>query len=72
MIKIAISQAAYDALASAIPHGSVAFEKELDANGQCHVRLNRTVVSRLRALRGSGESYSDVIIALASDASSDA
>ena len=67
MIKIGISQAAYDALASAIPQGSVVFEKELDANGQCHVRLNRTVVARLRALRGPGESYSDVILALAKE-----
>jgi hypothetical protein len=65
MIRIAITQAAYDALASTIPLGSVAFEKELDANGQCHVRLNRAEVDRLRSLRGAGESYSDVILRIA-------
>jgi hypothetical protein len=52
---------------STIPPGSVAFEKELGANGQCHVRLNRAVVDRLNALRGPGESYSDVILRLAAD-----
>ena len=61
MVRIAISAEAYDALASTIRLGSVVFEKELDANGQCHVRLNRAVVDRLRAMRGVGESYSDVI-----------
>jgi hypothetical protein len=72
MIRIAITQAAFDALASTIPLGSVVFEKELDANGQCHVRLNRAVVNRLRALRGPGESYSDVILRIAADARSEA
>jgi hypothetical protein len=65
MIRVAISAEAFEALASTIPLGSVVFEKELDANGQCHVRLNRAVVERLRSLRGPGESYSDVILRLA-------
>jgi hypothetical protein len=67
VIRIAISQAAYDALASTIPLGSVVFEKEHYANGQCHVRLNRAVVNRLRAMRGPGESYSDVILRVAKE-----
>jgi hypothetical protein len=67
MVRIAITVEAYDALASTIPVGSVVFDKELDANGQCHVRLNRAVVSRLKAMRGPGESYSDVILRLAAE-----
>jgi hypothetical protein len=67
MIRIAISAEAFEALASTIPLGSVLFEKELDANGQCHVRLNRAVVSRLKAMRGPGESYSDVILRIAAE-----
>ena len=67
MIRIPITVEAYDALASTIPPGSVVFEKEIDANGQCHVRLNRAVVDRLRSLRGAGESYSDVILRVAAE-----
>jgi hypothetical protein len=62
MIKIAITQAAFDAIASTLPLGSVGYEKELDAKGECHVWLETTVVNRLRAMRGLGESYSDVIV----------
>ena len=40
MIKIDITVEAYEAIASTVPLGAVAFEKRLDANGQCHVRLN--------------------------------
>jgi hypothetical protein len=64
VIRIAITVEAYDALASTIPLGSVVFERELDANGQCHVRLNHAVVARLRAMRGPGESLSDAILRL--------
>ena len=42
----------------------MAYEKELDERGECHVWLEPRVVDRLRAMRGPGESYSDVILRL--------
>jgi hypothetical protein len=64
MIGIAISQAAFEALAATLPLGSVAYEKELNERGECHVGVEPQVVNRLRAMRGPGESYSDVILRL--------
>ena len=65
MIRIAISQAAFDALASTLPLGSVSFENNTNERGERYVWLDRAVVDRLRALRGAGESYSDVILRVA-------
>jgi hypothetical protein len=65
MIRIAISQAAFEAIAATLPLGSVAYEAETDANGERLIWLPRAVVDRLRSLRGPGESYSDVILRLA-------
>ena len=65
MLRIAISTAALDAIARTMPFGSVNFEAGVDANGERYIWLPRAVVDRLRALRGSGESYSDVILRLA-------
>ena len=64
MIRISISPTAFDALAATLPLGSMAYEKELDERGECHVWLEPTVVNRLRAMRGQGESYSGVILRL--------
>ena len=64
MIKIAITVEAFKALAVTLPLGSVAYEKELNAKGECHVWLDPTVVSRLRAMRRPGENYSAVILRL--------
>lgn len=67
MIKIAITQAAYDAIASTLPLGTVAVEPEANEKGERYVWLAPAVVDRLRFLRGPGESYSDVILRLAED-----
>jgi hypothetical protein len=64
MIRIAITQAAFEAIAATLPLGSVAFEKELNAKGECHVWLDHAVVNRLRAMRGPKERYSEVILRL--------
>jgi hypothetical protein len=50
-----------------MPFGSVNFEAGVDANGQRYIWLPRAVVGRLRALRGPGESFSDVILRLAAE-----
>jgi hypothetical protein len=65
MIRITVNQAAFDAIASTLPLGSVAYEQEPDANGERQIWLAAAVVARLTALRGPGESYSDVILRLA-------
>ena len=41
------------------------------AQGEKLIRLDRAMVDRLRAMRGPGESYSDVIIRLVADAGSE-
>ena len=65
MVRIAISQAAFDAIASTLALGSVGYENETDEHGQRLIWLDRAIVDRLRSLRGPGESYSDVILRIA-------
>jgi hypothetical protein len=67
MIRIAISQAAFDAIASTLALGSVGYENKIDEEGRRLIWLDQAVVDRLRSLRGAGESYSDVIIRVASE-----
>jgi hypothetical protein len=64
VIRIAITQAAFDSVARTMPFGSVNFESGVDANGERFIWLPRAVVDRLRSLRGPGESYSDAILRL--------
>jgi hypothetical protein len=64
-IRLAITQAAFEAIASTLPPGSVTYEPGADANGMRYVWLPPFAVERLRFLRGPGESYSDVILRLA-------
>jgi hypothetical protein len=66
MIRIATSEAAFLAIASTMPLGSVGYEAEVGANGQRLIWFEPNVVDRLKALRAPGESYSDVILRLAS------
>jgi hypothetical protein len=68
MIKIAITQAAFDAICATLPLGSVNYENETTERGERYVWLDHGVVNRLRAMRGPGESFSDVIIRLAAAA----
>ena len=70
MIRISLSQAAYDAICATLPLGSVGYENKTNANGERLIWLEPAVIVRLRAMRGPGESYSDVILRLASDAKS--
>ena len=64
MIKIAISQAAFDAIAATLPLGSVNYENKNNGTRRTLVWLAREVVNRLRAMRGPGEGYSDAILRL--------
>jgi hypothetical protein len=67
MIQIAISVEAFEAIAQTPPLGNVSFENKIDENGDRLVWLDRAVVDRLRAMRGVGESYSDVILRIAKE-----
>jgi hypothetical protein len=51
-----------------LPLGSVAYEREANEKGERYLWLSRAVVDRLRSLRGPRESYSGVILRLASSA----
>jgi hypothetical protein len=64
MIRIAISQAAFEAIAATLALGSVGFENKIDENGNRLIWLDHAVVARLKAMRGPGESFSDVILRL--------
>ena len=68
MIRIAISQAAFEAICATLPLGSVSFENKVNERGCRLIWVERRVVDRLRALRGPGESYSEVILRLAAEA----
>jgi hypothetical protein len=67
MIKIAISVEAFEAIARTLPVGSVGCESEANERGERLVWLEPATVNRLSALRGPGESYSDVILWLAAN-----
>ena len=54
MIRISISAAAFDAIASTLPLGTTAFEPELGPNGERFVWLEPRFVDRLAAMRGPG------------------
>ena len=55
MVRIAITQAAFDAICGTLPHGSVGYENEANERGEKLIWLDHAVVSRLRTMRGLGE-----------------
>jgi hypothetical protein len=62
MIRIAITEAALVAVAKTMPEGTVLHVNR--RGGQSFVHLTEAIVDRLGAMRGPGESYSDVILRL--------
>jgi len=64
MMGIAVSPAAYAAIATALP-GSVAVESERVLNGDYFIWLEPSAIDRIAAVCQPGESYSDVILRLA-------
>ena len=67
MIRIAISEAAFQAIASTLPFGNVGYENGVNEKGERLIWLAPNLVDRLKAMRGPGESYSDVILRLAAE-----
>jgi hypothetical protein len=67
MVRIAITQAAFEAIAKTLLFGSVGYENKVNEKGERLIWLDPGVVDRLLSLRGPGESYSDVILRLAAE-----
>ena len=67
VIRIAITQAAFDAIAATLPLGSVSYENAVNERGERYVWLPPKVVDRLKAQRRPGESYSDVVLRIAAE-----
>ena len=65
MIRIAITEAAFDAIADTLPSGSTMYKAKASADGGRFVWLERRAVDQLYALRQRGEDLSDVILRLA-------
>jgi hypothetical protein len=68
VIRIAITPAAFEAIAATLPLGSVAVEPAVNERGEREIWLEEGVLNRLRLMRGPGESYSDVIVGVAAGA----
>jgi predicted CopG family antitoxin len=64
MVTISISEEAFAAIAATLADESRA-ETRPDGKGGFLITLPHSVMDRLKALRGPGESYSDVIIRVA-------
>jgi hypothetical protein len=63
MIRITITAAAYDAIRSTLPQDALLGPVERQS-GRFLIHVKAAVVDRLWAMRGPGESYSDVILRL--------
>jgi hypothetical protein len=64
MGRITMTAAAFEAIAASMPLSSVGVFPEPGAEGERHIWLEPRLVDRLRAMRGPGETYSDVILRL--------
>jgi hypothetical protein len=60
MIRVALTDAAYDAIASTLPKGAARWPMQRD-RGQCFIQVEAAVVDRMRAARRPGKNYSQVI-----------
>jgi hypothetical protein len=61
MIRLTITPTAFEAIAATLP-GTVHFDKRVRPERRLSHWLELAVVSRLKALSGPGDSYSDAII----------
>jgi hypothetical protein len=65
MIQIPITEEAFDAIAASLPSGWIAEAPQRLRDGRPAIWLPEALLAHLKALRGPGEDYSDVIIAIA-------
>jgi hypothetical protein len=66
MVRIAISQAAFMAIAKTLP-GNVGYENGRNERGERLIWLERRWLDKLDSYRRAGESYSDVILRVAKE-----
>ena len=64
MIRIAITEAAFEAIAATLPPGSAAYEPQRTAQGGYFIWVERSWLNKLEALRQPGEGVSEMIIRL--------
>jgi hypothetical protein len=55
----------FEAICATLPFGSVGYENEANDKGQRLIWLEDAMANRLGAMRGPGESYSDIILRIA-------
>ena len=70
MIRIAITPAAFQAIVDTLS-SKVGVENPRAPNGDVYVWVDPATVAKLKAMRGPGESFSDVITRLAADQGKD-
>ena len=63
MIRVVLTDAAYDAIASTLPKGAARWPMQRDRD-QCFIQTEAALVDRMRAMRRLGDSYSEVILRL--------
>ena len=61
---ICLTPAAFEAIAATL-QGNIGFENQRAPNGDWFIWLEPQIVAKLKAMRGPGESYSDVILRVA-------
>jgi hypothetical protein len=57
MVRIAISQAAFDAIAATLPLSSTGYENAVNERGERLIWLERRMLDKLNSYRRPGESY---------------
>jgi hypothetical protein len=67
MVRIAIPQAAFDAIAATLPLGSTGYENAVNEKGERLIWIERRMLDKLNSYRRAGESYSDVILRVAAE-----
>ena len=66
LTRVIYKRLAFQAIVDTLP-ASVGFENKRAANGDWFIWLDHATVAKLKAMRAPGDSFSDVILALAKD-----
>jgi hypothetical protein len=67
MIGITVTAEAFEAICRTMLLGSVAYESAPETCSQVKIWLEPNAINKLRALRGPGDSYSDVTLRIAAN-----
>ena len=64
MVRISVSPAAFGAIVSTMPLGSVGFERDPDNKGDRLIWIETRITDQIALIRRPGETLSDVILRL--------